>query len=349
MITTAKTAQSSNGMNRMPSVSVVMPAYNVSRYIREAIESVIRQTFTEWELVIVDDGSTDDTLALACEYERKDHRIRVIKMPYGSGSVYQPRKRAIMEACAEIVAPLDADDMIENTYLEKLLHRMRQTGAEAVYPTLYRVDSDGKHPRILIDPRPEIKDHAHRGRDCVKWTLGKWEIGCGGGMIRKNLYERVYAENDSSLTHSFADELVTRQLLLDASLVAISDAKYFYRENDESETRKKSVKKFWLLINDEYLNDFVIAHYGKYTEEYLKIQEQIFYDYYGLLKFELSFNIGRDNQESVRQMMYRGRRLINREILRGRVSKKYMLLNMLGNRSERVILKIALKLHIIKP
>lgn len=348
MITTAKTAQST-GMNRMPSVSVVMPAYNVSRYIREAIESVIRQTFTDWELVIVDDGSTDDTLALAYEYERKDHRIRVIKMPYGSGSAYQPRKRAIMEASAEIVAPLDADDMIEGSYLEKLLHRMWQTGAEAVYPTLYRVDSEGKHPKSMIDPRPEIKDVVHRGRNCVKWTLGKWEIGCGGGAIRKNLYERVYAKNDLSLTHTCADELLTRQLLFDASLVAFSDAKYFYRENDESVTRTKSVRKYELLINDEYLNEFIIAHFGKTSEEYRRIQEQIFYDYYGLLKFELSFNIGRDNQESVRHMMYRGRGLIDREILRGRVSKKYMLLNMLGNRAERLILRIALKLHIIKP
>ena len=62
----------------MPKVSIVLPSYNGERYIRESIESVIKQTFTDWELIIVDDCSTDSTLHIAEEYAGWEERIRVI-------------------------------------------------------------------------------------------------------------------------------------------------------------------------------------------------------------------------------------------------------------------------------
>lgn len=62
----------------MPTVSIVLPTYNGSRYIRESIESILEQTYTDWELIIVDDCSTDDTLKIAYDYESMDSRIRVI-------------------------------------------------------------------------------------------------------------------------------------------------------------------------------------------------------------------------------------------------------------------------------
>lgn len=64
--------------NNMPKVSIVLPSYNGERYIRESIESVIKQTFTDWELIIVDDCSTDSTLHIAEEYAGWEERIRVI-------------------------------------------------------------------------------------------------------------------------------------------------------------------------------------------------------------------------------------------------------------------------------
>ena len=69
-----------------PVISISMPAYNVEKYIGEAIESIVAQTFTDWELIIVDDCSKDKTLAIASEYAAKDSRIRIIKRKENSGS-----------------------------------------------------------------------------------------------------------------------------------------------------------------------------------------------------------------------------------------------------------------------
>jgi len=80
-----------------------MPAYNAEKYIGAAIESVLNQTFSDWELIIADDCSTDSTPEIAKSYAAQDSRIRVLKTAAPSGSPYQPRKAAISVALADIV------------------------------------------------------------------------------------------------------------------------------------------------------------------------------------------------------------------------------------------------------
>ena len=82
-------------MKDNPLVSVVMPCYNAEAFIRESIESVIHQTFPNWELLIVNDGSKDNSLAIIREYASKDPRIRCIDCPVPSGSPAEPRNIGI--------------------------------------------------------------------------------------------------------------------------------------------------------------------------------------------------------------------------------------------------------------
>ena len=91
-------------------ISVIMAAYNAEKTIRAAIESVQKQTYPCWELLIVDDGSRDNTLAIARQYAEMDHRIRVICNGTNSG-VSQSRKNALLAAVGEWIAVLDSDDM----------------------------------------------------------------------------------------------------------------------------------------------------------------------------------------------------------------------------------------------
>lgn len=94
----------------MPRVSVVMPAYNCGRYIRQAIDSVLGQTEPDLELIVVDDGSTDDTPALVQAAAAADPRIRVVRQR-NSGKPAIPRNRGIRETRGEVVCFLDADDV----------------------------------------------------------------------------------------------------------------------------------------------------------------------------------------------------------------------------------------------
>ena len=89
-------------------VSVVIPAYNTDRYLAETLDSVLAQTYSHFEVVIVDDGSTDRTLEIAQEYAAKDDRIRVISQP--NQGVSLTRNHGIRETTGELVAFLDSDD-----------------------------------------------------------------------------------------------------------------------------------------------------------------------------------------------------------------------------------------------
>jgi len=94
-----------------PLVSVVIPLYNAQKYINETIESVINQTYTNWELLVVDDCSTDNSIELVKEFENKDSRIRLIESETNFGGPARPRNIGIDNAKGEYIAFLDADDV----------------------------------------------------------------------------------------------------------------------------------------------------------------------------------------------------------------------------------------------
>ena len=124
-----------------PLVSVIMPAYNAKKYIHEAIESVINQTYQNWEMIIVDNCSTDNCKEIVTGFIKKDNRIRLIELEYNSGGPARPRNIGLDNAKGEYVAFLDADDEwhqnkleIQYKYIKKL--NAKFISCEYTYNTL---------------------------------------------------------------------------------------------------------------------------------------------------------------------------------------------------------------------
>ncbi|MFN3689398.1 MAG: glycosyltransferase family 2 protein [Fimbriimonadales bacterium] len=124
----------------MPTVSVITTAYNAAPYIAQAIESVQAQTLTDWELIIVDDASTDQTVAVAEPY-LSDTRIHLIQHTENRGPS-AGRNRALDAAQGEWVAILDADDWFEPNRLERLIHAAHQLQVSIVYDLNRQVDAN---------------------------------------------------------------------------------------------------------------------------------------------------------------------------------------------------------------
>src|SRR5690625_4737905 len=103
-----------------PIVSIITPAYNAERFIGETIESVLEQTYTNWEMIIVDDASTDQTAKIVQDYMKKDARIRFIQLNKNEGSAVA-RNTAMREAKGQYLAFLDSDDLWFEHKLEKQL------------------------------------------------------------------------------------------------------------------------------------------------------------------------------------------------------------------------------------
>ena len=97
-------------MNKAPVVSIVMPTYNVEEYIASAIESVLVQSFSDWELLIVDDGSTDNSNAVAQKYSMQDKRIKVLRKE--NGGLSDARNFGLERACGKYVHFFDSDDRL---------------------------------------------------------------------------------------------------------------------------------------------------------------------------------------------------------------------------------------------
>lgn len=307
-----------------PAVTVVMPAFNAARFIAEAIESVVAQSFTDWELIVADDGSTDRTPEIVGEYERRfPGRIRLLPADSPSGSAYQPRKRAIMAARGAVVSPLDADDLIAPDTLERLMAKKQATGAGIVWPAMHPfADTPLGAPRLLPADM-SLTEGVRRGRDLVALTLDGWRINCNGGVIDRTLYLDAFSRYDSTLTHACADELLTRQLLYDTPAVAFSDAPYYYRRNEASITRRKSMKLFDILINHAMLHSFVSERYDRRSETRLLVNRQVFHGVFDALRTLDRYGFTPQESLTVYPMIERIVALIDRELIRPSVSRKY--------------------------
>ncbi len=101
----------------MPTISVIMGIYNCEKTLPAAIDSIIDQTYTDWELILCDDGSTDNTYQVAIEYVKKDSRIKVLKNSKNSGLAYS-LNHCLRHTTGEYIARMDADDISSSNRLE---------------------------------------------------------------------------------------------------------------------------------------------------------------------------------------------------------------------------------------
>ena len=125
-----------------PTVSVIMPTHNDVKYLTRAIDSVISQSFKDWELLVVDDGSTDDTPTVIAEYAKKDSRIRPFRIEKASGSPTKPRNIGIENATGRYIAFLDSDDLWLPTKLEHQMALFEKEDKAAIVFSYYKVISE---------------------------------------------------------------------------------------------------------------------------------------------------------------------------------------------------------------
>ncbi len=126
----------------MPIVSVILPAFNGARFLKEAVDSIVNQTFKDWELIVVDDGSTDNTVEIMGSY--RDARIRLLKNEGNKGLVFS-LNRAIGASTGRYIARMDADDISQPERLEKQVTFLDAHPEIAVYDVRQQfIDDAGK-------------------------------------------------------------------------------------------------------------------------------------------------------------------------------------------------------------
>ena len=145
--------------DKQPLVSVITPAYNAAGVIEETMGSVLKQSYTNWEMLIVDDCSTDETRNIVREYERADNRIRLIELKENSGAAVA-RNAALEQASGSFAAFLDSDDQWLPNKLERQIAWMKKYGAAFTFTQYYVIDSDGRNLGLgdVIPPQVSYRD-----------------------------------------------------------------------------------------------------------------------------------------------------------------------------------------------
>ena len=128
-------------------VSIIMPSYNTGKFIKETINSVLNQTYNNWELIIVDDCSTDDTEEIVNAI--KDNRIKFLKNSTNSGAAIS-RNKAIKEAKGKWIAFLDSDDLWKKEKIEKQIKFMKENNYDFSYTNYTEIDEEGNEKGIKV-------------------------------------------------------------------------------------------------------------------------------------------------------------------------------------------------------
>lgn len=139
-------------MTDSPLVSIIMPLYNAEPYLVETFDSVLSQSYKNWELIVVEDCSSDASLRLAKEYENKDRRISVHPNEHNVGAA-KSRNTGIEHVSGDFVAFMDADDAWLPDKLDHQLAYMRDCGLGMCFTSYETIESDGQHRNYVHVPK----------------------------------------------------------------------------------------------------------------------------------------------------------------------------------------------------
>lgn len=250
----------------MPEISIIVPVYRAEKYLNACVDSILRQTYADFELVLIEDGSPDQSGAICDEYAQKDDRVRVIHQPNQGQAA--ARNHALPMTQGRWLCYVDSDDMIHPQMLEHLYRAAVESGAgismcqflEAPEPPEdYEQPVDFSYQLLIMD-EPTLTE-LHDRDQYPGW------VACAK-LIRRQCVEgypfqtgRVYEDN----------EAVTRWLLPAKTLAILPTQLYFYRTNPESTTKSQfSLKKLdYLWALESMIGYFQSVGYHTLAQRFL--------------------------------------------------------------------------------
>ena len=280
----------------MAKITVISPVYNNSKYLRKSIESVLNQTFKDFEYLIVDDCSTDNSVQIIEEYAAKDSRIRLIKLKKNKGQGYI-RNMALKKAQSDYVIYFDADDFYEPDAFELLYKQITKNNNEFVMFKHSKYDvkkGELKEEKSRYKPFENILDNPHINlqevryslRSCFVWVaLYKKEF-----LIKNNIKFGNYrlAEDVPFVAKTFAcgtdvsiinKNLYTYNIYETSSTFQISNKHWLYIFKSRRDIYKEVIKIKNPIVIDTFLR-YYIRSVLNWFNQYTKFDSSIKKDYY---------------------------------------------------------------------
>jgi glycosyltransferase involved in cell wall biosynthesis len=244
-----------------PTVSVVIPVYNGERYLERTLESLQAQSFRRFEVVLIDDASTDGGPALIAARAAADPRLRTRRLERNTGCVSRNIAEAMPGLRGEFFVYASQDDLFSEDWLSSLVAAARRTGADAVLPDVVFFRDDRPAGRGLVGLHGD-RSVVLTGREAFAYSLD-WTVP-GNALWRMALVRDVGFDRFGP----FSDEYAVRRWFLRCRVVAFCDGIFYYRQdNPEAITKKASPQllvvpdnelALWRLARDNDCDDIVV-------------------------------------------------------------------------------------------
>lgn len=238
----------------MNKVSLILPIYNVSQYLRECLDSVVGQTLKEIEIICVNDGSTDDSLDIINEYAAKDERIVVITGP--NGGYGKAMNKGLERATGEYIGIVEPDDYVVLEMYEELYETAKKYDLDFVKADFYRFTRDENGKENLkyeyIDKTKirygELLFPKYQP-SCIRFMLNTWT-----GIYRREFIEKNHIRHNETPGASFQDNGFYFQTFVFAERAMLVNKPYYRNRRDNPNSSVKSKEKVYCM-NVEY--DFI--------------------------------------------------------------------------------------------
>ena len=246
-------------------ISIVVPVYNVEKYIPRCIESILNQTYKNWEVIFINDGSKDNSLEVLKNYQKKDNRIKIIdKKNEGSGVA---RNIGIEKSEGKYLAFLDSDDWYEKDFLEKLYNNLKENNS----------DVSMCNPRMTYDDRQKNKNINIYHFDRIELNKNPEKILgiLAMPVIWNKLYKKevVVSNGIRFPNYSFSEdvEFLYKVFLYVSKVSKVEEYLYNYYQRDNSETKKikrESIEQVYKVIEniESYVKNNFIDKLGVFQQ-----------------------------------------------------------------------------------
>ena len=297
----------------IPKISIIVPVYNVEPYIHRCVDSILKQTFIDFELILVDDGSPDNCGAICDDYASKDSRIVVIHKE--NGGVSSARNAGLDLAKGEFVTFCDSDDYLENSWLEMLYNELQKCHADVVNATFKLVDGNGliirkvEHEYNYYD----IREFSDKTEFLIEKILGGkanlgWEVWTRlfkSSIIRANnihfcetcenfaedlgfvLEYMLYCENAKSINvdgycYFQRDGSMMHNSVSTVKLNSVNEISFQFGKRYKDYFRNTQFKKYipiihFIIMNNQYQKIFFNGAYSDLFKEIEKIKNKKWY------------------------------------------------------------------------
>lgn len=267
----------------MKKVSIVVPVYNVEKYMKRCLDSILAQTYTNLEIILVDDGSTDSSGEICDTYAEKDNRVVVIHKD--NGGLSDARNVGIEKATGEYIAFIDSDDYIDLSMVQVMVEKLEATSSDIVLCNYEYVDEDGRlidesngETRVISE---ELTSEQALDRLC-KANSTYYTIACNK-IYKKEIFDKVRFRKGK--LHE--DEFIVHEIYARMNkMVCIEDGFYKYVQRNSSITNNNRTSRHLDVVEALFLRTqfFINTNRGYNAKHTLGMATGTFVRLVGMIK-----------------------------------------------------------------